>query len=321
MKIKKINEDEYAGFNQLSRLYGTIFYTTGWIKLFDNKIQCYGIYNKGNELIGGFILYKEKKFGFTLYCNPPFTPTIGPFLKIDAQNSVSLMSTWKEVLSIMADFIGNLPYSVVTFALNNNIIDMQPFIWNNFKVVPKYTYLIDLSLSLENIWKNMSSVRKRNINRAKKDGLQARKTTDYKLVKDLVKKTLNRQNVKINEIYLDKILFEFANDENSFSFITFNNDTPIAASFFIYDKKTIYYSLGGYDENCKHHGAGALSLWQAIELAKSMELQYFDFEGSMVPEIEKYFRGFGGQLTPFYTINKAKLPIEILLKFYRRNLF
>ena len=321
MKIKKINENEYPKFDQLSQVYGNVFYKTEWIKLFNNKIQCYGIYSKGNELIGGFILYTEKKFGFSMYCNPPFTPTIGPFLKIDAQNSISVMSSMKDALSVMADFIEELPYSVVTFALNNKIVDMQPFIWKNFKVVPKYTYILDLTISIDNIWKNMSNIRKNDINKAKKDGLQARKTTDNKLIKDLVIKTLNRQEVKVNESYLDKIFFEFANEDNSFSFVTFNDNIPIAASFFIYDSKNVYYLLGGYDDNYRHRGAGAFSIWQAIELAKSMGLTYFDFEGSMIPEIEKYFRGFGGQITPFYTINKAKLPIEILLKFYRRNLF
>jgi len=41
----------------------------------------------------------------------------------------------------------------------------------------------------------------------------------------------------------------------------------------------------------------------------------------MIPQIKKYFRGFGGKLTPYYRINKAKLPIEILLKFFKREVF
>lgn len=55
--------------------------------------------------------------------------------------------------------------------------------------------------------------------------------------------------------------------------------------------------------------------------AKNLGLKYFDFERSMIPQIERYFRGFGGQLTPYYRINKAKLPFEILLKFFKRESF
>ena len=89
----------------------------------------------------------------------------------------------------------------------------------------------------------------------------------------------------------------------------------------MYDKITTYYLLGGYDFENKHHGAGPLVIWESIKYSKEIGLKYFDFEGSMVPQIEKHFRGFGGKLTPYYRINKARLPLEILLKFLKRELF
>ena len=55
--------------------------------------------------------------------------------------------------------------------------------------------------------------------------------------------------------------------------------------------------------------------------AKGKGLKAFDFEGSMLPEVEKFFRGFGGDLIPYYTINKAFLPVEMALKFMKRELF
>jgi hypothetical protein len=50
-------------------------------------------------------------------------------------------------------------------------------------------------------------------------------------------------------------------------------------------------------------------------------LRAFDFEGSVVPAIERHFRGFGGTLTPYFRVNKAWLPIEMVLKFFKRRLF
>ena len=44
------------------------------------------------------------------------------------------------------------------------------------------------------------------------------------------------------------------------------------------------------DSKNKHHGAGALSMWGAIKCAKDLGIKYFDFEGSMVAQIERYFR-------------------------------
>ena len=319
--IKEIGGAGQSSYNDLARRYGTIFNTTDWLKIFEDTTQLYGIYDKGDNLIGGFYLYKEKRSIFTIYRDPPFTPAIGPFLEVKAENPVAIMDLWKKTVASIAGFIEELPYSVISVSLNKNIIDAQPFIWSKFKVIPRYTYILELGKSMEDIRKEMSNARRNDMNKAIKDGLAVRLVNDLNLVKSLVLKTYSRQEMAANEYYLDKVLFEFANKDNSFGFVTVRDGNPIAASFCVYDKDTAYYLLGGYDHKSKHHGAGALAIWEAIKYAKDLGLKHFDFEGSMVPEIERYFRGFGGQLTPLYRVNKAKLPLEILLKFFKRDLF
>lgn len=321
MNIACLNQENESAFNKLAWEYGTIFNSCDWIKLFGNHATRYGIYNKGGELIGGFIIYRDNKYGLSIYRNPPYTPEIGPFLKIDASNPVSVMDMWKDTLTLICDFISKLQYSIISFSLNKDIIDMQPFIWDKFKVVPGYTYVLNLAMSSEDIWKRMSNERRKNINKGTKDGLKTKRNYDMKIVQELVIKTYMRQEKDIDRHYLNKILFEFANEDNSFAYVTYQGNEPIACTMCVYDKNTAYYILGGYDSQNKHHGAGAMSMWGSIQYAKDMGLKYFDFEGSMNPQIERYFRGFGGQLTPYYRINKANFPIEVIMKFFRRDLF
>lgn len=321
MNISLLNPEDEATFNRLAHTHGTIFNGIEWTNMFCNSMYRYGIYDKGDRLIGGFVLFKERKFGLSMFINPPFTPGIGPFIEVEASNPVSIMDTWKKVLTQINELIEKLQYSIVSISLNKNIIDMQPFIWGKFKVIPGYTYILDLSFSLEEILKRMSNERRKNINKGLKDGLIVNRITDYKIVKSLVVKTFSRQEKKIKESYLNKILFEFASNENSFAFATFREEQPIACCFCVNDSHTAYYILGGYDNESKHHGAGALSMWESIKYAKNIGLRHFDFEGSMIPQIERYFRGFGGQLTPYFRINKASLPLELLLKFFKREIF
>lgn len=114
---------------------------------------------------------------------------------------------------------------------------------------------------------------------------------------------------------IDKILFQFSNNTNNFAFCTYANDLPIAAAYCIYDYTTCYYLLSGYNHQNKHSGAGICSVMACIKKAKELDLKLFDFEGSMLPEVEDYFREFGGQLIPYHTINKAyniyKKPLQI----------
>ena len=55
-------------------------------------------------------------------------------------------------------------------------------------------------------------------------------------------------------------------------------------------------------------------MWEAIKLAKLKGLKTFDFEGSMHPPIEKYFRGFGGKVVPFFEVKKENTLGKLLLK-------
>ncbi len=322
MKIKEIiNSQDRTRYSELAEGIGNIFNTLEWLNIFGDRVKLFGLCENSGNLIGGFCLYERRRFIFKIYLDPPFTPCIGPFLRTEAKNPVSIMSKWKEATTLVAKTIDSLPYSVVSISLNKSVVDTQPFIWKKFKVTPRYTYILDLEKSIEDIHKGMSAERRNDARKAIKDGLTVVQVDNFEIVKSLILKTFSRQKMTVNKNHLDKILFEFAAKENSFAFVTFDREKPIAATFCIYDKDTAYYLFGGYDYESKHHGAGALAVWEAIKYAKNIGLKYFDFEGSMVPQIERYFRGFGGQLLPYYRINKAKLLIEILLKFFKRELF
>jgi len=317
-EIKTI--EEKTRYNQIAKEVGNIFNTIDWLNIFGEKVRIFGIYDKSDRLIGGFSLYK---FGFGIYRNPPFTPCIGPFLQMEAKNPVAIMSKWKEVMELMAKTIENLSYSIVTVSLNKDVIDTQPFIWRKFKVIPGYTYVLDLTKPIEDIWKGMSHTRRNEIDKGIRDGLVAKQIDDFSIVHSLVMKTFSRQGEekKVNRYYLNKVLFDFANNTNSFAYATFRNGNPIATSLCVYDNDTAYLLLGGYDHKNKHRGAKPLAVWMDINHAKELGLKYFDFEGSMLPQVEQTFRDFGGRLTPYFRINKAKLPLEILLKFIKRERF
>jgi hypothetical protein len=55
-------------------------------------------------------------------------------------------------------------------------------------------------------------------------------------------------------------------------------------------------------------------MWKSILHARQLGLRTFDFEGSMIPEVERYFREFGGKLIPYYEISKAKFPVNLLMR-------
>lgn len=321
MKILPINKSTLKAYDELSRQLGSVFNTPEWLDLYQDQVARYGLFDNSDTLVGGFFLFEKKYCGLNYIKNPPFSPHIGLFLVNPAQNPAKANSFFKGAISDLADFILHLHAAVVSFAFDPSVIDLQPFIWKKFKVNPGYTYQISLQQPEEDLLAGFSAERRNDINKAMRDGVVVKQVSDYSVVKDLVVKTFNRKSENLDIAMVEKILSIFARPENSFAFVAYSDEKPVSCTFCLHHGLKVYYLLGGYDETNGHHGGGAFCIWESIRLARKLGCEIFDFEGSMIIPVEKYFRGFGGKITPYFTVNKAWLPLEMSLKLIKREVF
>lgn len=311
MYIKQLKSDDFEQYDKLAKSHGSIFSSIAWLSLFGNCIKFFGIFDTGENLLGGFHLY-EKKTGFCkVQLNPPFTPFIGPFFLEKSQTQFKIQSFRKQFLQLMADKLSEQKTCLQIFSLDRHIVNTMPFLWKKFEIWPRYTYRIDLKQSSEEILSAMSDSRRNDITRAEKDGIECKSASNPNIVFEVVFKTSQRKNLKKDIALKKQIIETYAAKPNSISYISYNADKPIATVFCVHDDKTAYYMFSGYDKQEKHHGAGALAIWQCILEAKRRGLKYFDFDGSIVPDLEKYFRGFGGEIVPFYRICKLNYFIKL----------
>ena len=319
--MRGLPDSDLEHYDRLAREHGCVFNTVAWTGTFGDSLTRYGLYDAGGALRGGFCLFREKRLGLTLLTNPPGTPSIGPFFEPRAQHPVARLEERRDALTALAELLEHLRPAVVSVALAQWVTDCLPFSWRNYKVIPHYTYLLGLEQTEEAILAGMSEARRRNIGKARRDGLRAELTDDHSAIAVLVEATFARQGMDVKREYLKKILFTYANPANSYTFVVESSGIPIAGAFVVHDARSAYYLFGGYRPEDKHNAAGALALFESIRHAKELGLEVFDFEGSSVPAIERYFRGFGGRLTPCYGVNKAWLPIEMGLKLFKRRQF
>src|ERR1035437_1793446 len=110
MPIKPLLLSQHKQFEQLGALVGTLFNSSEWLKIYDNKLEQFGIFDNDNKLIGAFHLYKVKQYGLTYYKNPPFTPHIGLFYENKANNTANALTFEKNLIAEITDFIESLPY-------------------------------------------------------------------------------------------------------------------------------------------------------------------------------------------------------------------
>lgn len=316
MKIEEVNnQSEYhSQLGKFVKKYQLLFVSEEWLQNFPSaNIKRCAILNKNNELIGCFVYYTFKKAIYRFVITPPFTPDISLFFVNPSSSVVGKNSFVKDILNAIADYFDSLGADHISLNLPVEIIDTQPFIWKNYNSRNRYSYLIDLSDSEEKLWETLSSEKRKSVNKAQKDQLKVTPSHDYKRVYPLILKSLERNEVAKNTFILKKIMLTFAGPANSFAFIAEDEKTDVAATFCVVSGNRALYLFGGMDDK-SHHGAGVSCMWQSILKAKELGLKQFDFEGSMNPSIERYFREFGGMLTPYFCIEKTKPAVKVLMK-------
>jgi Acetyltransferase (GNAT) domain len=85
-----------------------------------------------------------------------------------------------------------------------------------------------------------------------------------------------------------------------------------AGAFFVWDAERLYYLVGGSDTALRSSGGMSLVIWDGIKLAGSLGLR-FDFEGSMIEPIERFFRGFGGTPEPYLHVTHTSRRLAAAL--------
>lgn len=300
---------------------GTVFNEPAWLNIFGNQLVLYGIYNAQSKLIGAFNLWHTRLYGLPYLKNPLTTPHCALIIQNPGETQYKRNTFEKSVHSCVAEFLKSQTAAIIQFNLPTGATDVQPYLWQGFKVSPAYTYQLDLNPDIQGTYNRFDAKLKSDIVKAGKDGILIKKTEDLRQVKTLVKKTLDKKTKDVSFRLIDKILFEFAKPSNSFAFVAYSADQPVAAAFCVYDGTIAYYILGGLDPENRYRGAAASAIFASIRHAREIGLQVFDFEGSMIPSIEAFFRGFGGDLVPKYSVHRAWLPLEILLKFVKREIY
>lgn len=322
MKVVEI-ENSTLEQNALSVFVGRqalLFNSSNWLNVYpkQNIRQC-AILNNNNEVIGCFIYYFFKKGGIPFVITPPFSPNNALFYINPAESIVGRNSFDKELFIALADYFTGIKAPYFNLNLPYHARDTQPFTWKGFTSKTRYSYLIDLEQTEETMWTNLSSEKRKSINKAQKDQLLVHETVDYKVVYELILQSLERNDKDRNEHIIKNILFSFANEQNSIAYLASQDGKPLGATFCVIDRNRAVYLFGGFDSENKHHGAGVSCMWNSILTAKRRGLAIFDFEGSMNKSIERYFREFGGELTPYFCIERIKTWLKIPLKWVGHN--
>ena len=317
--IRRLQREEVENFCTLAAVCGYVFGSPAWLDVVRPSI--FGIFNKGGLLTGGFVAAESKLLGRRVLRTPLYYPSVGPFFLSDASNPARLTEVRRRILTEMAEYLQSLGPIAVHLCLDRIHRDMLPFVWNGYKATPGYTYLLDLKSSEDVLLSSMSAKRRSELRKVDKDGIVVEETDDIECIERIVALTFDRQDKEYPSDLLHRLLSKLRQQDNWYAARSMVRGEVASVGFCLYSKDTAYYLFGGYNAQLKSAQAGPAVLWKLIRMAMERGLKTFDFEGSMVPAIERFYSDFGGTLTPYFRISRAWYPLECALKVKWRDSF
>ena len=270
----------------------------------------------GNRWLGVMPIYPKRKWGLSYHLQPTFCQYWGIFFaeELTKATADTLSKKRKVVLSIieaLKDFSYMIHYLAPEFD------DPVPFIWAGYKLTPRYTYRISLHASEDNLWQDTANDLRRKVKKAKKIGFSFHLAKELTEWVTLVKHQLSNGNDVMGGIpdWEEKMCaiaaYLITIDGLRLYCVKDTEGNLMAAGFFAHYQTQAIFLHSVYHSDAANFGAVDLLMWQAILQAKAESCTSFDFEGSMIEGVEKFFRKFGAQPVPYLQIAKNQLPLPL----------
>jgi len=260
---------------------------------------------KGNVIVGAMPYVTSQKFGLQQITLPLLTFYMGPIINLPSDLSAENKLSFKR--KVITDIVSKIPKTDRFVTQTDFEFDYWlPFYWKGFEQTTRYTYTLSTGSELDDIFNSFKPSIKKTIKKSEPNfNIQYGENAD--LVYGLYETDYKRKNLEtsFSKSDIDRIDKALEPTENRIIIeATDENNTVIAAYYLLLDKTYLHYIFGAVDEKYRDSGVMSLIMWKAIQEAKSRGLN-FNFGGSMNKNIEQFFSGFRGNLTPYMRISKV----------------
>ena len=274
------------------------------------------LYERKGRILAAMPLYLPCKSVVTM---PHYTQTMGVWFAAEADDT-KYSSILEHRQAICKHFIEKLkPYRSFYQNFNYAFTDWLPFYWAGYTQTTRYTYILHNIKSSDAILHDMSQQTRRNINNAKQMDITVQTGVAESDFLHVLEQTFKRQHKKNrqSEAVLRRLVETASARGQGEIYGGYDKAGNLhAAAFIVWQDSSAYYIAGGGDPDFRSSGAHSLVMQEAIQQV-SQFTDKFDFEGSMLPGVERFFREFGAVQTPYFLITRGKpgLMERVRIKF------
>jgi SAM-dependent methyltransferase len=248
----------------------------------------------------------KRRLGVTALTQPPLTAMLGPSIATSSDDYARGLAGEHRV---MRELIESLPrFDLFRQAFHPSVTNWLPFYWSGFQATVRYTYRLDDLTDLDGVWSGFRHSLRRQIRKAER-AVEVRTDLGITAFLETNEKSFRRQNLRLpySRELVERLDAACALHDARRVFFAVDGQNRIhAALYIVWDGDSAYYLMSGGDPELRTSGAGSLLVWEAIRFC-SRVTRSFDFEGSMIPSVERFFRSFGARQVPYLLVSKENL--------------
>ena len=256
-------------------------------------------------LPGGILPYfKARRWGLPVIQQPPLTSYTGPWLlppdpKKPKHKQLALEH---RVLKALMEQIPQVAFFYQCF--RPELKNWLPFYWSGFRQTLRYSYMLPAPHSLPGLYSGLKGSVRSDLRRAGQWTEIVKESRPEPLF-HLHARSYARKNLR-PPYTLDtfsRLHQALAEREQAVGFLALDRKkgTAHAGLYLVFDEQQAAVLLTGFDPEFAHSGALNSLYWEAVCFCAERQIS-LDFEGSMQPGIERVFRAFGAQLSPYFCV-------------------
>ncbi len=260
----------------------------------------------------------KKKWGFRYILQPMLAQTNGVWIDYPTEQTENERLSYEK--KICNDIISQLDHLKLSFFLQHfhfSFTNWLPFYWRGFSQTTRYTYRIPDISDPDRVFANFSNSNKRHIRKAEKElnvsfDLSPEEFYEQKTYSLLPK---GKTNECPKALFLACYNASIAKKQGMIIAIKDRAGNSHAGAFIVWDKQSAYYMIPFTNPDFRSSGASALVVWEALKFLSGKTIS-FDFEGSMIENVENAYRRFGSVQTPYFQIwrSRSKLVDRVIRK-------
>lgn len=243
----------------------------------------------------------KRSRGVTVLTQPALTPTLGPWTEPAEGKPARQLEVEKARLVALIERLP--PHHVFRQNFAPAVRNALPFHWAGFTTGVRYTYRLEELGDLDAVWAGFAESTRRQVRKAQK--LVEVRDGELEGFLRLQAMTFARQGLRAPSEALVRRLDDACDRRGARRILSAVDEAgnTHASIFVVWDDRSAYYLMGGRDDAFARSGAMSLLLWEAIRFAAGVT-RVFDFEGSMIESIERFFRSFGPRQVPYLRLER-----------------